>query len=122
MDVFLRQILIIYKFVEDNIGPWIKILLRKSSLFLSCLRPWFGQQAGNPLKLQPPLILWTLVFRVDQPVEVAQVMEVDLSILHANESAVVFFFLALFDQIVQTQTRQAGCLDPVKRRGIAALL
>src|SRR6185503_13681275 len=91
-------------------------------LFLTYLRSRLGQQAGNSLQLEPPLILWTLVFRIDQTVEVTQVMEVDLSILHANESAVALLLFALFDEIVQTQARQAGCLDPVKRRRVAALL
>ena len=60
--------------------------------------------------------------RVDHALEIAHVVEIDLSLLQADEGTVVAALVAFLDQVFQAQACQPGGLDAVKGGGVAALL
>ena len=68
------------------------------------------------------MFLRTLKLEISHAVEVAHIMEDELSVLQADEGAVSTALITLVDKKIQTQAHKARGLNTVERRRVAALL
>ena len=81
---------------------------------LLALRAVLRHQAGDAFLFQPPLFLRPLEAGVNHTLEIAHVMEIELPLLQADESAVIPALVALVDEIFQAQAGEPGGLDAVE--------
>ena len=82
----------------------------------------FGQQFGDILQIQPPLILRPLSLEVHHTQEIAHIVELVTPTLQTDEGTLVGAFLASLDQLFQGEASQASGLDAVEGRWIPTLL
>ena len=73
-----------------------------------------GHQPGDPLELQPPLFLGALELYIGHPVEVTHVVEYELSVLQADESAVTTSLITFVDKKIEAQACKPRGLNAVE--------